>query len=168
MQARSRYHGISPSAQFAQRNCTHDHFQGEATMPNQWTIRSTRGGRDQLALAGCHIIQNDEGNYQFSRPFSGDILSTTTGNQLPTPPFDFPPFSWAPPGLGELTWWIHVSTLTGGPSGNQAQGTWRNNNPTPDPAQDESGTFTAQAGAMLEEESEGDAAAASAGGGKNV
>ena len=138
-------------------------------MPKFWTINSTRGGRDQIDLMSTKIIETDDGTaYQFSGPFPGDILSTTPGNRLPTPPFDFPPFSWAPPGLGEFTWRIHVSTLTGGPGRNQAQGTWWNNNPTPDPAQDQSGTWTAQAGATMEEGCEGDAAAASAGGGSNV
>jgi hypothetical protein len=137
-------------------------------MPTLWTINSAAGGRDRSDLVGNKIIKTDDGSaYRFTGPFPGDILSTTPGNRLPTPPFDFPPFSWAPPGLGELTWRIHVSTLTGGPGLNQAQGTWHNNNPSRDPAQDESGTFTAQAGAMMEEESEGDAAAA-AGGGSNV
>jgi|GEM_PF-973681 len=138
-------------------------------MPNLWTINSTAGGRDGTVLVGTKIIKTDDGNaYQFSGPFPGDILSTTPGNRLPTPPFDFPPFSWAPPGLGDFTWRIHVTTLTGGAGGNQAQGTWRNNDPTPDPVQDDSGTWTAQAGATLEDKCEGDASAASAGGGTNV
>lgn len=138
-------------------------------MPNRWTIRTTSGGGDRIDLVGCHIIKTDEGNaYQFSGPFPGDILSTTSGNRLPTPPFDFPPFSWAPPGLGELTWRIQVTTLTAGASRTQAQGSWRNNDPlNPSPAQDESGTWTAQAGATMDDKCEGDAAAASAGGESN-
>jgi hypothetical protein len=147
---------------------THDHFQGEATMPNVWTINSTTG-RDGVDLVGAKIILSDDGtSYQFSGPNPGNILSTTTGNRLPTPPFDFPRFSWAPLGVRELTWWIQVGTLTGGPGRNQALGFWRNSNPIRDPAQDDSGTFTAQAGATLEEDLEGGAAAASAGGGSNV
>jgi len=139
-------------------------------MPDRWTIKTAGGGRDGIDLVGCHIIKTDEGKYQFAGPFPGDILSTTTGNRLPTPPFDFPPFSWAPPGLGEFTWRINVTTLTAGASHTQAQGTWRNNDPNgnPSPAQDESGTWTAQADATMEDRSEGDAAAASAGGGNNV
>jgi hypothetical protein len=137
-------------------------------MPDRWTLNSATG-RNGTDLVGCHIIKTDDGNsYQFTGPFPGDILSTTTGNRLPTPPFDFPPFSWAPPGLGEFTWRIHVTTLTAGPSGTQAQGSWRNNNHAPDPAQDDTGTWTAQAGAMMDDKCEGDAAAASAGGGSNV
>ena len=135
-------------------------------MANVWTIHSAGGGRTGTSLIGTRIIKIDDGTaYQFSGP-SGGTLSTTPGNQLPTPPFDFPPFSWAPPGLGELTWRIRVSTLTSGGGGNQAQGTWRNNNP--DPVQDETGTWTAQAGAGVETKCEGDASAASAGGGSNV
>jgi len=138
-------------------------------MPNVWTIHSAPGGRGGTNLIGSRIVKTDDGTaYQFSAPSSGDILSTTPGDQLPTPPFDFPPFSWAPPGRGEFTWRIRVSTLTSGGGGNQAQGTWRNNNPTPDPVQDETGTWTAQAGATLEEKCEGDASAASAGGGSKV
>lgn len=136
-------------------------------MPNIWTINSATG-RDGVGLVGNKIIVSEDGkHYQFCGPSPRDILSTTPGDQLPTPPFDFPQFRWAPPGDAQLTWSIHVWTLTGGPGRNQAQGTWVTSDSIPDPAQDDSGTFTAQAGATLEEESEGDAAAA-AGGGSNV
>lgn len=137
-------------------------------MPDRWTINTASGGRDGIDLVGCHIIKTDDEKYQFAGPVPGDILSTTTGNRLPTPPFDFPPFSWAPPGLGEFTWRISVMTLTAGASHTQAQGSWRNNDPrNPSPAQEE-GDWTAQAGATVEDKCEGDAAAAAAGGPGNV
>lgn len=133
-------------------------------MPKRWTINSA-AGRDRSYLVGCHIIETDDGKYQFTGPSPDNILATTDQR---TVPFDFPLLIWAPPGRLQFTWMIRVWTLTGGASGTQAEGRWSNTDPgNPSPDQDESGTWTAQAGATLEEESEGDAAAA-AGGGSNV
>lgn len=138
-------------------------------MPNQWTINSAWGGRDGSALVGCHIIKTGDGKYQFVGQFPGDVLSTTNGNRLPTPPFDFPAFNWTIPGDGEFTWRIRVTTLTGGASHTHAEGTWRNSDPlgAPSPA-DEEGGWTAQADANLADKHEGETAAASAGGARNV
>jgi hypothetical protein len=127
-------------------------------MPNEWTIHDhkLRGGQDKSELLGCHIIKNDEGTaYQFTEPNPQNVLSTTTGNSLPTPPFAFPTFSFGDP---EYDWDITVTTLTAGKHGNEAKGNWSNDDPSPD--DDESGTWTAQAGAGMDGEE--DAAAASA------
>jgi hypothetical protein len=122
-------------------------------MPNVWTINTgdVAGGKDGSDLVGCHITINAGGTaYQFTEPNINNVLSTTTGNSLPTPPFDFPAFSY-----DGFTWNIHVGSLSGSFSG-----TWRNDDPTP--TADETGTWTAQAGAGADDESEEDAAAASA------
>ena len=76
-------------------------------------------------------------------------------------PFTFPNF-----GLDSLDWTIEVTTLTGGPGGNQAQGNWSNNAPSISAAED--GTWTAQAGSTVgddtgsDEAEDEDAASASA------
>lgn len=130
-------------------------------MPNVWTIHhgDVTGGATKSDLHGCHIQTNDDDTaYLFTK--GNDTLATATNNgTLPTPPFSFEGF-----GLATYTWTLTVTTLTGGASGNQAQGTWRNN--APNPADDQDGSFTAQAGSGVEgDEEEGcgeDTAAASA------
>lgn len=129
-------------------------------MPNVWTIHAgdVTGGSSKTNLVGCHITVNDAGTaYEFTDNNINEVLSTTSGTSLPTPPFTFPSF-----GLDEYTWTIVVNTLTGGASGNQAEGTWSNNAPTIIAGED--GTYTAQAGSGTEEDipDEEDASSASA------
>jgi hypothetical protein len=132
-------------------------------MPNEWTISQARGQRDAADLIGCHITINAAGTaYQFTGPNPSQVLSTTTGGTLPTPPFDFPEFPFPGLGPGVYDWRIHVQTLTGGVSQTRAEGTWRNNDPATDPTDDETGTWTAQAGSGVDEDGKEDAAAASA------
>jgi hypothetical protein len=124
-------------------------------MPNLWTIHThkLKGGPDKTDLVGCHIIETDTA-YQFTGPDPDDVLSTTTGSK-PTPPFPFPVFSFE--GSPLVEWNIAVSTLTGGHSGNEAKGDWTNND---SPTGDESGTWTAQAGAGVDDEQDASAASA--------
>jgi hypothetical protein len=120
-------------------------------MPNNiWTINNgdVTGGKDGSDLVGCHIVQTATA-YEFTEPNINNVLSTTPGSTLPTPPFDFPAFSYE-----GYTWNIHVGALSGGFSG-----TWSNTDPTI--TADETGTWTAQAGAGVDEAGEEDAAAAS-------
>ena len=124
-------------------------------MPSVWTIHSTDGGKDSSQLQGCHIQVNGN-TYQFTQPSIQNVLSTTTGTTLPTPPFTFPAFSL---GADGYSWTIIVTTLTGGHSNNKAEGTWTNTDPSI--TADESGTWTAQAGSTIDPEEE-DASSAKA------
>ena len=120
-------------------------------MPNVWTIHhgDVTGGPTKSDLHGCLINENDDGTaYEFVK--SNNVLAACTNNgSLPTPPFSFVDF-----GLDNYTWTLTVNTLTGGASGNQAQGTWRNN--APNPADDQDGSFTAQAGSGVGGDEGGD------------
>jgi hypothetical protein len=124
-----------------------------------WTIRASgvSGGNTKSDLVGCHITTNDAGTaYEFTNNNITDILATTPGTSLPTPPFTFPSF-----GLDGYTWTIAVNTLTGGAGGNQAEGTWSND--APSIAAAEEGNYTAQAGSTVEDDiPEEDASSASA------
>ena len=106
-----------------------------------WTIHSgdVTGGPTKSDLHGCHIKTNDDDTaYLLTK--GNDTLATASNNgALPTTPFSFIGF-----GLATYTWTLTVTTLTGGASGNQAQGTWSNN--APNVAGDQGGDFTAQAG----------------------
>jgi len=133
-------------------------------MPNVWTIHNVTGpsGSHKSDLQGCHITTNAGGTaYEFTDNNISTILSTTPGTTLPTPPFTFPNF-----GLHSLDWTIEVTTLTGGPGGNEAQGSWSNN--APSISAGEGGEWTAQAGSTVgddtgsDAEEDGDAASASA------
>ena len=115
-------------------------------MPNQWTIHHAEGDPDKSDLIGCHIIVNGDGTaYQFTESNVNNILSTTEGTTLPTPPFDFPNFPY-----DGHNWDLTVTTLTGGHSGNKAEGTWSNDDSQITNAQD--GTYTAQAGSTVDED----------------
>jgi hypothetical protein len=127
-------------------------------MPNVWTINAgdVTGGSTKPDLVGCHITTNDDDTaYEFTNNNINEVLATTTGTSLPTPPFAFPEFD-----LDGYTWTITVNTLTGGAAGNQAEGDWSNNAPTIAAA--EEGTYTAQAGSGTDEESDRPEDAASA------
>jgi hypothetical protein len=120
-------------------------------MPDIWTINNgdVAGGKDGTDLVGCHIVKNALGTgYEFTKPSIDDILATTTGNSLPTAPFDFPQFTYK-----GYNWNIHVGSLSGSFSG-----TWQNNDPQI--ADDETGTWTAQAGAGADDEEDASAASA--------
>src|SRR5258705_668148 len=126
-------------------------------MPSVWTIHANglTGGNDKSDLVGCHINQNAGGTaYQFTAPNINTVLATTAGTSLPTAPFSFPQFTYE----GQ-TWDISVTTLTGGASNNEAQGSWSNGDASITAEQD--GTWTAQAGATVGDDAE-DASAASA------
>jgi len=128
-------------------------------MPNVWTIHHETGGPTKSDLHGCRITTND-GATAYVLMKGNNLLSSSTNNgSLPAPPFSFVDF-----GLDNYTWTLTVTTLTGGPSNNEAQGTWINDAPNPADAQD--GTFTAQAGSEVggdDDEDRGeDKAAASA------
>ena len=94
-------------------------------MPNVWTINAgdVTGGSTKTNLVGCHITTNDDDSaFEFTDNNINEVLSTTPGTTLPTPPFTFPSFD-----LDGYTWAITVNTLTGGAGGNQAEGDWENN-----------------------------------------
>lgn len=122
-------------------------------MPNIWTINNVLGGSStRTDLVGCHIKENDAGTaYELTDQNVNVVLATTSGGSLPTPPFSFQNF-----GLDGYTWTVNVNTLTGGPSGNRAEGTWFNDAPNPTNAE---GTYTAQAGAGLDADEDREAAA---------
>jgi hypothetical protein len=122
-------------------------------MPNIWTINAVTGGSTKSDLVGCHIKENDAGTaYIFTDTNPNVVLSTTETTSLPTPPFVFPNF-----GLDSYDWRVTVDTLTGGPSGNRAEGHWSNN--APDAVAAEDGTYTAQAGSGAAAEDDREAAA---------
>jgi hypothetical protein len=109
-------------------------------MPDVWTIHhgDVTGGATRSNLHGCRITTNDSNTaYLFMK--GNDQLSSTDTSSLPATPFEFQDFP-----LADYTWNVTVNTLTGGASGDQAQGTWNNDAPTP--ADEQDGTFTAQAG----------------------
>jgi hypothetical protein len=120
-------------------------------MPNDWKIRKgdVEGGPTGQLLDGCEIRINQEGTgYEFIA-----VLATTNGEQLPSEPFDFPPFLYR-----GFIWRIQVDQFE---SEEMLRGAWGNSlRPNPLPA-DESGTYTAQSGPGTEEGKE-DAASASA------
>jgi hypothetical protein len=107
-----------------------------------WRINSSQGGRDNQELIGCKLKQTDTG-FDFTDA-DNDVLATTTDT---TPPFTFDPF-----GFDSLTWTIQVTTVTGGQSNNEAQGTWSNNDPTIQG--DEDGTWVGQAGGGADEDTD--------------
>lgn len=124
-------------------------------MPSDWKIRKgdVIGGPSGQLLDGCEIRLNQEGTgYEFIA-----VLAKTNGTQLPSEPFDFPPFAYR-----GLIWRIQVEEFE---SEEKILGAWGNNARAGGPPGDESGTYTAQSGpGTLEEGKEGkeDAASASA------
>lgn len=120
-------------------------------MANEWTIRKgdVGGGKSGQELDGCSIRVNEAGTaYEFLA-----VVARTAGTELPTVPFTFAPFAY-----NGLVWNIEVQRL----ETDQAIGQWGNNKRTDsDAPQDESGTWTAQAGSGLPED-EGKEGAASA------
>ena len=114
-------------------------------MPNVWTIHHETGGATKNSLHGCHIQENDTTPATAYELVKGTtVLATSTNNgRLHSTPFSFQGF-----GLDNYTWTLTVTTLTGGPSSNQAQGTWTNDAPAI--AGDQGGEFTAQAGSSVD------------------
>jgi len=123
---------------------------------NVWTLHANgiSGGSNGQDLVGCHITKNSAGTaYEFTAPNINTILSVTQTTTLPTAPFTFPQF-----GYDDNTWNIAVTTLDGGPSSNQAEGTWGTlGKPSIKETGPQSGEWTAQAGSTA-----GDDLAASA------
>jgi hypothetical protein len=122
-------------------------------MPNVWTIHNVTGpsGSHKGDLQGCHITTNAAGTaYEFTDNNINTVLATTTGTTLPTVPFTFPSF-----GLDSLNWTIEVTTFTGGAGGNQAGGNWSNDAPSITAGED--GTWTAQAGSTVGDDTGSDA-----------
>jgi hypothetical protein len=118
-------------------------------MPNVWTIHHETGGPTKSNLHSCRITTND-GDTAYVLMKGNDLLASSTNNgTLPTTPFSFVGF-----GLATYTWTLTVKTLTGGPSGNEAQGDWSNN--APNIAADQGGEFTAQAGSGVGSDEAGD------------
>jgi len=114
-------------------------------MPNVWTIHHETGGATKNSLHGCHIQENNTNPATAYELVKGNtvLASSTNNGSLPSTPFSFVGF-----GLDSYTWTLTVTTLTGGPSSNQAQGTWTNNAPAI--AGDQGGEFTAQAGSGID------------------
>lgn len=120
-------------------------------MPSDWKIRKgdVDGGPTGQLLDGCEIrIDQDGKGYEFVA-----VLARTNGNDLPTEPFEFPPFAYR-----GLIWRIQVEQFE---SEEKISGAWGNNARVAGPA-DESGTYTAQSGPGTVEEGTEDAASASA------
>lgn len=127
-------------------------------MSTKWTIHHAGDSPSSGELIDCQIEQNEEGTaYLFLSP-KNERLSATPGPTLPDLPFQFPQFFYP---AGEMTykWTVQVNTFTAGRKGDKAEGDWWNNKVSL-PAED-SGTWTAQAGAGAgDDEGTEDAAAA--------
>jgi hypothetical protein len=125
-------------------------------MPNNATIGSggVGGQKDKTDLVGCFINTNAANTaYQFNSPEpNSTVLATTTGTSLPSLPFNFPQFGPYPRPNGYL-WTITVTAF-------QFSGTWTNTDPTV--VNDETGTWTAQAGATVDDLGDEQSVAASA------
>jgi hypothetical protein len=126
-------------------------------MPNNATIGSgdVHGQKDKTDLVGCFIDMNATNTaYQFNSPGpNSQVLATTTGTSLPSLPFTFPQFGPYPPGPNGSLWTIRVNGL-------KFSGSWTNTDPTV--VNDETGTWTAQAGATVDDVGDEQADAASA------
>jgi len=131
-------------------------------MPKIWTISANNvgPGSNSSELVGCHLVRdNDDVTYHFETP--GRTKAQTFVS--PTVPFQFPVFQSSLAGRDDVSWYITVCSI-GGPTGNQASGTFSNTGyvscagsglgEPPD-------TWVAQAGPGVGEDEE-DAAAASA------
>jgi len=128
-------------------------------MPSKWTIKKSEdvtGGKDKADLVGCSISLNDAGTaYEFLSP-TNSVLATSSGPPLPTPSFTFP-LSQV---YDQYQWTITVDTFTGGDKNKDAKGTWTNTDPSL--ANEESGDWTAQADATVDDFGNDQADAASA------
>lgn len=107
-----------------------------------WRITSSEGGNDNADLIGCKLKETDTG-FDFTDA-DNDVLASTTDT---TPPFTFTAFA-----MDDHNWTISVSTITGGPSQNEASGTWSNDDPTIQGEED--GTWAGQAGGGEEEDTD--------------
>ena len=116
-----------------------------------WTIHSVTGGPDGGSLSSFHITQ-DGTTYDFTTSNPNTVLSTINLPTFPTGGFDFPSFDYGVAGRNQITWNIHVTTLTGGTGNNQASGTWSNNDPTAEETGIENGDWTAQAGSGADDD----------------
>jgi hypothetical protein len=106
---------------------------------NVWTISANdlKGGNLGSQLLGCHVTENLEGNgYEFTQPDIKQVLGTTAGNALPAGSFAFSGFSYR-----GANWIIAVFLL----DRKQITGVW-GGSPQKEGTDDESGTWTAQAG----------------------
>lgn len=109
-------------------------------MPNQWNISGATGGSNGTHLNGCHItvVTDASGtHYQFTKPNINEILATTPGLSLPTPPFNFPQFRYK-----EVDWVVMVQTL-----GANGGGTW--STPSRKRTGSQNGDYTAQSGGTV-------------------
>ena len=131
-------------------------------MANQWIIDQTHGGRTGNDLMDCKIkeIEDADGLHYELTSRNNELWSVTPGPVLPGTPFEFPKFRIpdGPPWL----WEVGVESLDVD-QGNKAIGSWSNNKPKSEgPPEDESGTWTAQAGGGMGDDGKEDVASASA------
>ncbi len=125
-------------------------------MSNKWTIKHAGDSPSSPELIDCQIVLDDTA-YLFLSPKNDELSRTPAMEPVP---FKFPEFFY-PAGQTTYKWTVQVNTFTAGRKGDKAEGDWWNNKVSL-PAED-SGTWTAQAGAGLEdEEGSEDAAAACA------
>lgn len=122
-------------------------------MANEWRINrvDVKGGISGELLDGCEVRQKADGSgYEFLA-----VVAETNQTEMPV---KFPPFAYQ-----GLIWNIEIGKFELGHRGEQPHGSWNNNARPISPAQDESGTWTAQAGSGgAEEDGKEDAASASA------
>ena len=122
-------------------------------MANEWRINRSdvKGGITGNLLDGCEVRQKADGSgYEFLA-----VLAETNQTEMPVP---FPQFAYQ-----GLIWNIEIHRFEPGERGEQPHGPWTNNAPPISPVEDESGTWTAQAGSGgVEESGKEDAASASA------
>lgn len=102
-------------------------------MANDWKIKKhdVIGGPSGRLLEGCQIRRNEDGTVNFL-----GVLATTTEEEG----YQFPPFVYK-----GLIWNIDVDNFDTAPE--QINGAWGNNAPKrASTAEEEDGTYTAQAG----------------------
>ncbi|HEX3250928.1 MAG TPA: hypothetical protein VHS05_15955 [Pyrinomonadaceae bacterium] len=120
-----------------------------------WTIKAdgAHGSNpqgNQTALVGCHlaIITDSNGtHYQFQGPGGGNAAQVTSpGASLPSLPYDFPVFNSQLGGPLAQNWYIRIKSSTHGQDEKDAHGDWSNLPFTPEFAEVDPDTWTAQAG----------------------
>jgi hypothetical protein len=89
----------------------------------KWTVSHVGTGTNASELMGCQI-QISGNSYQLLSGGTMVVQTDPNASQLPTPPFSFPSFTSKLNGTVSTTWNITVTTLTGGKSGNKAEGTF--------------------------------------------
>lgn len=121
-------------------------------MPNLWKIKKgdVNGGPSGQLIEGVEVRQKADGS-------GYELIAILAETNDPNLPVKFPQFAYR-----GLIWNMELQNFEGGSTGDQPQGPWGNNAKKGSHGlpQDESGTWTAQAGSGLPEDGKEDAASA--------